>query len=88
MTITFSLPHDIEHLLTQDGQNLSEVTKEAALVELYRQAKISHGQLARALGLSRFETDAVLRQHGVTEDLMTAEELSVQVQALGKLLDQ
>jgi predicted HTH domain antitoxin len=87
MTITFSLPQDIERLLAQEGRDLSLVTKEAALVELYRQEKISHGQLAQALGLSRYEADAVLKRHGVTEDLITREELNNQVQALEKLFD-
>jgi hypothetical protein len=87
MTITFSLPQDIERLLAQEGRDLSLVTKEAALVELYRQEKISHGQLAQALGLSRYETDAVLKRHGVTEDLITAGELNAQVEAVRALLD-
>ncbi len=87
MTITFSLPQDIERLLAQEGRDLSLVTKEAALVELYRQEKISHGQLAQGLGLSRYETDAVLKRHGVTEDLITPEELSAQVEAVRTLLD-
>jgi len=34
----------------------SASSREAALVELYRQAKITHHQLATALGLERFET--------------------------------
>jgi len=88
MTITFSLPQEIEQLLAQEGRDLSLITREAVLVELYRQEKISHGQLAQALGLSRYETDAVLKRHGVTEDLITPEELNAQVEALGKLLDQ
>jgi predicted HTH domain antitoxin len=87
MTITLSLPQEIERVLAQEGRELSLATKEAVLVELYRQEKISHGQLAEALGLSRFEADAVLKRHGVTEDLITAEELNAQVDALGKLLD-
>ncbi len=87
MTITFSLPQELERLLAQEGQDLSLVTKEAALVELYRQDKISHGQLAQGLGLSRYETDAVLKRHGVTEDLITPEELNAQVKNLKTLLD-
>ena len=87
MTITFSLPQEIERLLAQEGQDLSLITKEAALVELYRQEKISHGQLAQALGLSRYETDAVLKRHGVTEDLITSEELNAQLKNLKTLLD-
>jgi hypothetical protein len=39
--------------------------KEAMLVEIYRQGKISHGDLAVSLGLSRCEIDGVLKRHEV-----------------------
>ena len=51
------------------------------LVELYRQGRISHGELAEGLGLSRYETDGVLRRH-VTEDLLSGEELDEQLAGL------
>jgi hypothetical protein len=48
-------------------------------VELYRQGRLSHGQLAEGLGTSRPGADAVLRRHNVTEDLLTPAELDAQV---------
>jgi predicted HTH domain antitoxin len=86
MTVTFSIPQNVERLLAEDGQDLNLAAKEAALVELYRREKISHGELAQALGLSRYETDGVLRKHGVIEDLITREELQAQIASLGELL--
>ena len=88
MTIAFDIPQNIESLLQQGGQSPSVAAKEAFLVELYRQEKISHGELAQALGLSRQETDVVLNQHGVTEDLLTPQELAAQVASLSELLRQ
>jgi len=46
---------------------------EAALVELYRQGATSHHQLGISLGMTRFETDDLLKRHHVTEDFITNE---------------
>ena len=86
MTVTFSIPPNVERLLVEDGQDLNLAAKEAALLDLYRREKISHGELAQALGLSRCATDGVLKKHAVTEDLITPEELKAQVASLGDLL--
>ncbi|MEX2120144.1 MAG: UPF0175 family protein [Pirellulales bacterium] len=86
MTISFQLPDAIEMHLRQEVADLDAAAKEAALVELYRQHKLSHHQLATALGLDRFETEALLKQHHVTEDLVTPAEFSQQLAGLRKLL--
>lgn len=88
MAITFELPTLIEQQLRGQWADFDAVAKEAALVELYRQAKLTHFQLATALGLDRFETDELLKRHQVTEDLQSAEALSSQIAALRKLVDQ
>lgn len=82
MAICFELPPDVEQGLRLKLGDVNRVTKEAALVELYRQEKITHHELARSLGLSRFETDALLKRHNVTEDLMTVEELQAELRPL------
>ncbi|HOA72606.1 MAG TPA: UPF0175 family protein [Phycisphaerae bacterium] len=86
MTIVFTLPPSIEQRLLDEGQDPNQAAKEAALVDLYRREKISHGEHAQALGISRFDTDALLKRHGVTEDLLTAEELEDQLTSLFNLL--
>jgi len=86
MAISFSLPEPIEEQLRVQVGNLDDVAKEAALVELYRQGQLSHHELATALNLDRFETDAVLKRHKVIEDLITQEEFDEQVAELRKLL--
>ncbi len=85
MTISFQLPDDIEKQLREELSGLDQAAKEAALVELYRQEKLSHGKLAESLGISRYETDAVLKRHNVTEDLLTLEEFDEQIADLRKL---
>jgi predicted HTH domain antitoxin len=88
MTVSFELPDNIEKQLRQELDDLDAAAKEATLVELYRQGQLSHGKLAESLGISRYETDAVLKRHNVTEDLLTRAEFDEQTIGLRKLLGQ
>jgi predicted HTH domain antitoxin len=87
MSISFTLPATIEEKLRAELGNLDEAAKEAALVELYRQEKLSHGLLAECLGISRDEVNAVLKRHNVNEDLPTIPEFDDQMKQLRNLLD-
>ena len=69
MSISFSLPQSLETDLRRQVADLDQAAKEAFLVELFRQQKLTHRQLAEALGLSRYETDGVLKRHEVHCDL-------------------
>jgi len=75
MSLIFDLPPGVEEQLRAQTSDLPGEAKEAMLVEFYRQEKLTRYQLSQALGLGRFETDAVLKKHHVTEDLPTNEEL-------------
>ena len=86
MSISFDLPASVEEQLRRDHANLDGLAKEAALVELYRQGSITQHQLAESLDKTRFETDELLKQHNVTEDLATTEEVAEQVVTLRRLL--
>ncbi len=86
MPVTFELPGDIERNLREQLGDLDQAAKEAAVIELYRQERLTHHELAQALGLSRLETDAVLKRHNVTEDLLTVEEFERQVDELRREL--
>jgi len=55
------------------------------VVELYRQGKLTHLQLANALGLDRWQTEALLKKHDVTEDLMTSAEFRRQAESVNRL---
>jgi predicted HTH domain antitoxin len=83
MNISFELPTDIERELNaSNGTDLGQEAKEAYLVELYRQDRISHHQLAKALGLNRDETDGVLKRHRVPSGPATVAELRAEVASL------
>jgi hypothetical protein len=81
MTIQFEIPHDIEQELGGNGSDLNGEARETFLVELYRQDRITHHQLAKAFGLSRLETEGVLKRHKVSSGV-TAEEMRAQAAAL------
>jgi predicted HTH domain antitoxin len=81
MTITFELPRDLEHEVRSKGLDLNREAKEAYLIDLYRQDRITHLQLGEALGLGRYETDGVLKRHKVSPNV-TAEEMQSQASAL------
>ena len=85
MAVSFELPTDLEHELRSGLGDLDAEAKEALLVSLYRQRRLSHVALSKALGLDRFEAEDVLRKHNVTEDLGTIEDYLVDGAALAKL---
>jgi predicted HTH domain antitoxin len=87
-TISFQLPDDVDRRLRRELGDLDAVSKEAALVELYRQGQLSHGSLAESLGISRYEADGFLKRHNVVEDLLTQEEFDEQLNGLRKSLGQ
>lgn len=69
MTIRFEIPLEIEQQIRTSGVDLDRDAKEVYLMEQYRQAKISHRQLEAALDLSFHETEQLLRQRGMGQDL-------------------
>lgn len=86
MTITFDITPEIETVLKSLGREASQVLKEAALVELYRQNHLTHHQLAQALGLTKLQTDARLKALGVFEGTLDPEDLDADQVALAKIL--
>ena len=84
MAVTFELPSDIENTLRHQLADLDHAAKEALLVEMYRQRKLTHHQLSQALSLSRFETDGVLKRHEVYLE-MTLDEVVQDSEGLSKL---
>ncbi len=88
MSISFDLPASVEDQLRRELVDLDVVAKEAVLVALYRQGRITHHQLGLSLGLERHETDGLLKSHNVTEDLPRAEELAEEIATLRRLIDE
>lgn len=87
MPVTIQLPPEVEQRLRAESADLDGEAKEAMLVELYRQDKLSRHELSQALNLNRFETDGVLKKHRVTEDLPTCEEIEQDLRHLRQLVD-
>jgi hypothetical protein len=86
MAVVVDLPADLEQRLRAQTPDLDAEAKEALLVELYRQDKLSHYELSFALGLDRFETDGVLNKHNVTEDLPSADDIEAELQYLRQMV--
>ncbi len=84
MTIQFEIPKDIEEQLRSTGIDLAQTAKELFLVDLYRQEQITHHELAEALDLGRYETDGVLKRHGIGMEL-SLEDFRSQVESLREL---
>ena len=69
MTISFEIPQEIEQQIRADGADLNRDAKEVYLMDQYRHAKITHRQLEEALDLSFHETEQLLKQRGLGQDL-------------------
>ena len=81
ITICFEIPPEIERQIRADGVDIVREAREFYLVELCRRDRITHRQLAEALGLSRLETDGVLKRHKVSSG-PTLEELRAEIGSL------
>lgn len=78
MTLTVQLPPDLEITLRQSiGGDSDAYMREALAVQLYRERKLTHGQLQTFLAVGSYEADAILKKHGGVDEL-TPEELAAQ----------
>jgi hypothetical protein len=87
MTISFEIPPNIENQLRAAGLDLPNAAREAFLVDLYRKRTITHHELALALGVGRYETDGVLKRHGVPIEI-SMEELQAKTSFLESLREE
>jgi predicted HTH domain antitoxin len=86
MSICFELPQNIEQRLRKDGADLDREAKEVYLVALFRRGVVSHYDLGLALGLDRFETDALLKRHQVAEQSLRHQDVDADVRSINDLL--
>ena len=87
MSVTLELPKDIEDKLRRENPNLDSDVREACALALFRKGTLNHRQPSRILQIDRFETDALLKRHGVTEQALTPTELEADRNTLRKVLD-
>lgn len=83
--LELSFPSEVLALLTTTYQDSSDVIKEAAVLELYREGKISSGKAAEILGMERFEFIRYAGMKGIPYIRMTPEELEEEIKLLEKL---
>ena len=88
MNISFAvnLPPDIEERLRAEDPDLAATVREAFAIDLFRRGILTHHGLGQTLGLDRFETEALLNRHRVTEQSLTHEDVDADVQSLNELL--
>jgi predicted HTH domain antitoxin len=85
MPVVIEFPKDIEESLRRENPNVEHDAAEAYAVELFRKGTLSHFELSRALGIDRFETDAVLQRHKVVEHSYGMEDLEQDMATLDRL---
>lgn len=88
VNLTVNLPPDAEERLRAESPDLPAAVREGFAVNLFRRGILTHAELGRMLGLDRFETDALLKRHEVTEQTLTHEEVDADVKSLKALLGQ
>jgi hypothetical protein len=71
--LTVDLPPDAKNQLLAESPDFPQAVREGFLVNLYRRGMLSHAELEKALSLDRFQTDALLKRHTVTEQACTDE---------------
>jgi predicted HTH domain antitoxin len=86
IAIALNLPPDVEEQLRVESGDLSTAAREAFAIELFRRGILSHCGLGQSLGIDRFETDALLKRHNVTEHALTHDDVDADVKCVDDLL--
>ncbi len=82
-TLPMELPEELVALLGSP-ENAVAKAKEALILELLREARISQGKAARLLGMSRWEILDLMAQHRIPSGPETAEEMRQEVEDLSR----
>ncbi|MDQ3132089.1 MAG: UPF0175 family protein [Acidobacteriota bacterium] len=85
MEVTINLPEDVVKVFSAGGENIEREVLEATALEGYREGKLSHAQIGRMLGFSRFEVDEFLKAHDVPLNY-SIEDLEQDRRTLDKIL--
>lgn len=62
--------------------NAEQIALEALAIEGYRSGALSHFQVSRLLGISRFETDGFLKKHEVEEYAYGVDDLACDLMSI------
>jgi predicted HTH domain antitoxin len=83
--VELSFPEDVIDMLATTYQQGADVIKEAAVLELYREGRVSSGKAAEILGMERFEFIRYAGTKGIPYIRQTPEELEEETGLLEKL---
>lgn len=84
-TIKVPFPSEILEKISTTYQDSASLIREAAVLELYREGKISSGKAAGILGMERFEFIRYAGMKGIPYIRITPKELEEEVNLLKKL---
>jgi hypothetical protein len=87
LNVKLNLPASLEENLRANHPNLDAEVTEVYALQLFRRGEISHHELALALSLDRFETDAYLKRHNVYEGSLTMGDLETDRQTLDRMFN-
>ena len=88
VTVTFEVPAQIEEKLRSEDGDLSAGVKEAYGLELYRQGRLSHYELAQMLGLDQVSTSELLQRHRIYRGSLTMEDLEEETKVMDEVMGQ
>ncbi len=83
--VELSFPSEVLDMIATTYQDSSDAIKEAAVLELYREGKISSGKAAEILGMDRFEFIRYAGMKGIPYIRVTPDELEEELKLLEKL---
>jgi predicted HTH domain antitoxin len=84
-TTKVELPEELVALLGSP-EVVAAKAKEALVLELLREARISQGKAARLLGISRGEILDLMARHRISSGPETAEKMRQEVENLGRYI--
>ncbi len=82
--LELTFPSEVLDMLSTTYQDGTEVIKEAAVLELYREGKISGGKAAEILGMDRFEFIRYAGMKGIPYIRISPDELGEEIRLLQK----
>jgi predicted HTH domain antitoxin len=82
------LPADVIALLGETPEEATNKAKQAVVLELLREGRISQGTAARVLGVSRHDIIDLMAEHDIPSGPATPEELRQDIQNAERFLAQ
>lgn len=82
--LELTFPSEVLDTLSTTYEDDANVIKEAAVLELYREGKISSGKAAEILGMDRFEFIRYAGKKGIPYIRITPDELEEEARLLEK----